>query len=200
VSTGSHDDLQGTRRETDLERADRNLAELLQELRVVSIGVQVLLGFLLIVPFSAGFVHVTTSERYLYLGVLLTVAIAVGLLIAPTSLHRLIFRQGDKHYLVDTANRLALVGIACLAVAMTGILGFISGWLFGPPAGAAVAGSSAAFFFILWFGLGLRRRQHLRRRRESDLVPEVLAMEAEGNVVRRFRPRHLVEGGGIQDQ
>jgi hypothetical protein len=155
----------GSRRETDLERADRNLNELLQELRVVSIGVQVLLGFLLIVPFSNGFSDVSNGERYVYLGILLVVAVAAGLLTAPTSLHRLIFRLGDKPYLVETSNRLAIIGIAFLSVAMAGILGFIAGHVFGLGAGVVVAAGSAAFFGFTWFGVGLRRRRHLARRR-----------------------------------
>jgi hypothetical protein len=158
-------DSTSARRETHLERADRNMAELLQELRVVAIGVQVLLGFLLIVPFNSGFARVTGAERYLYLVVLLAVAVAAGLLIAPTSLHRLIFRQGDKHYLVETSNRLAIIGIGCLTFAMTGILSFVTGYLFGWGAGAAVAVCSAVFYVTCWFGLGLRRRRHLRARR-----------------------------------
>jgi hypothetical protein len=153
------------RNENELERADRNLLELLQEVRVVSIGVQVLLGFLLIVPFSAGFDRLAGGERYLYLAVLLTVAAAAGLLLAPTSLHRLTFRQGDKHYLVETANRLTIFGIAFLTVGMVGILGLIGGQLFGLAAGIAVGVVAALFFFGFWFGLGLRRRRYLQRLR-----------------------------------
>jgi protein-S-isoprenylcysteine O-methyltransferase Ste14 len=153
------------RNETHLERADRNLAELLQELRVVAIGVQVLLGFLLIVPFNSGFSRVTGAERYLYLAVLVTVAVAAGLMIAPTSLHRLIFRQGDKQYLVETGNQLAILGIICLTVAMTGILAFITGLLFGWIAGVVGAVISGIFYFTCWWGVGLRRRRHLRERR-----------------------------------
>jgi hypothetical protein len=150
-----------TRNETDLERVDRNFQELLQELRVVSIGVQVLFGFLLIVPFSAGFDRVSTPERYFYLGVLVVVAIATGLLIAPTALHRLIFRRGDKPYLVDTANRFTIAGIVFLTIAMVGILGFISGWLFGWLAGGVAMALAATFFGGFWFGVGLRRRRSL---------------------------------------
>jgi hypothetical protein len=151
------------RNETDLERVDRNFQELLQELRVVSIGVQVLLGFLLIVPFSAGFGHVSTAERYLYFAVLLTVAVAAGLLIAPTALHRLIFQRGDKPYLVETANRFTIVGIVFLTVAMIGILSFISGTLFGWVTGGVITALAAGFFGGSWFGVGLRRRRQLER-------------------------------------
>jgi len=147
------------RNETELERIDRNLGELLGELRVVATGVQVLFAFLLIVPFSVGFSRLGAGERYLYLAILLATAAAAGLLIAPTALHRLIFRQGDKPYLVTTANRMAIAGIACLSLAMTGILALLTGHIFGWLAGAIVAACATAFFGTLWFGLGLRRRR-----------------------------------------
>jgi hypothetical protein len=153
----------GLRNETELERIDRNLNELLSELRVIATGVQVLFAFLLIVPFSAGFGRLGTGERYVYFAILLATAAAAGLLIAPSALHRLIFRQGDKRYLVHTANRMAITGIACLLFAMTGILGLLSGHLFGWLAGAIVSVCAAAFFGTLWFGLGLNRRRRLRR-------------------------------------
>jgi hypothetical protein len=156
-------ELARRRNETDLERVDRNFQELLQELRVVSIGVQVLLGFLLIVPFSAGFGRVSEAERYLYFGVLLAVTVAAGLLIAPTALHRLIFQRGDKPYLVETSNRFTIIGIAFLTLAMTGILGFISGTLFDWVFGAVVTALAAGFFGGCWFGFGLRRRRQLER-------------------------------------
>jgi len=147
------------RNETELERVDRNFNELLGELRVIATGVQVLFAFLLIVPFSVGFGQLATAERYLYFAILLATAAAAGLLIAPSSLHRLIFRQGDKPYLVSTANRMAISGIACLMFAMTGILGLLSGHLFGWIAGAIVIVGAAGFFGTLWFGIGLRRRR-----------------------------------------
>lgn len=151
------------RKETQLERMDRNLTELLAELRVVATGVQVLFGFLLIVPFSAGFSGLASGERYLYFAILLMTAAAAGLLIAPTALHRLIFQQGDKPYLVETANRMALYGIACLMTAITGILTLLSGHLFGWVAGAIVALAAGVFFGGLWFGVGLRRRRTLQQ-------------------------------------
>ena len=146
------------RDETELERVDRNLNELLSELRVVATGVQVLFAFLLIVPFSVGFHQLSSAQRYVYFAVLLSTAASAVLLIAPMSLHRLIFRQGEKSYLVETANWMAIAGIACLAVAMTGILGLLSWHLFGWLAGAVVALAAGASLGGLWFGLGLRRR------------------------------------------
>jgi hypothetical protein len=147
------------RDETHLERIDRNFNELLAELRVVATGVQVLFAFLLIVPFSVGFSKLAPGERYLYFGILLATAAAGGLVIAPTSLHRLIFRQGEKPYLVRTANRMAIAGLACLATAMAGILALLSGHLFGWVTGAVVAVGAIAFFGWLWFGVGLIRRR-----------------------------------------
>jgi hypothetical protein len=149
------------RNETELERMDRNFSELLGELRVVATGVQVLFAFLLIVPFSVGFSHLSDGERYLYFGILLATAAACGLVIAPTALHRLIFRLGEKPYLVSAANAMAISGIACLMLAMTGILTLLSGYLFGWIAGAIVAVGAGAYFGTLWLGLGLMRRRRL---------------------------------------
>ena len=149
------------RNETELERIDRNLGELLQELRVMVTGVQVLFAFLLIVPFSVGFSKLTSGERYLYFATLLATSASAALLMAPTALHRLTFRQGDKPYLVHTANRMAITGSVCLMVAMTGILTLLSGHLFGWVLGAIVAVCATAFFGALWFGLGLLRRRKL---------------------------------------
>jgi Family of unknown function (DUF6328) len=157
------DELSSLRNETDLERVDRNLNELLSELRVVATGVQVLFAFLLIVPFSVGFSHLAPGERYLYFGILLATAAAAALLIAPTALHRLIFRRGDKPYLIEIANRMAISGIVCLMLAMTGILTLLSGHLFGWIAGTVVAVGAGAFFGSLWFGLGIARRRRLER-------------------------------------
>lgn len=99
------------RHETPLERADRNLAELLNELRVALPGVQVLFAFLLIVPFSQRYAYMTDFERKLYFGVLLCTGLAAILLIAPSMHHRIEFRHRDKEYLVVTANRLTIAGV-----------------------------------------------------------------------------------------
>jgi hypothetical protein len=159
----SHEDAGDGRRETDLERADRNLSELLQELRVLTTGVQILLAFLLTVPFSKGFPKLGSGERDLYLAILIFAAAAVGLLIAPTAMHRLLFRQGDKRHLVRVANRMAIGGIACLAVALTGIVALIAGYLFGWVAGGILAVATGSYLATLWFLIGLRRRLVLRR-------------------------------------
>jgi O-antigen/teichoic acid export membrane protein len=150
------------RRETELERADRNLTELQQELRVLTTGVQIMFAFLLTVPFTQRFSQVTQGERDLYLVVLLSAAAAAGFFIAPSAMHRLLFRHGDKPHLVTVSNRLAIAGIACLTLAMTGILTLVSGFLFGWVAGGIVAGLAALFFTGFWFALGIRRRMTIR--------------------------------------
>jgi hypothetical protein len=153
------------RHETELERADRQLGELLQELRVLVTGVQVLFAFLLTVPFSTGFKEVSAGERYLYLAILVAAAAAAGLLIAPTAMHRILFRQGDKQHIVWVASRLAIAGIACLAIAMSGIVALISGHLFGWVTGLIVGCLVGLYLVTLWFLLGIRRRLALAAQR-----------------------------------
>src|SRR3954469_21598755 len=119
------------RNETPLERCDRNLAELLQEVRVAQTGVQVLFGFLLTVPFTTRFDATTGFERAVYLGTVLAAGAAAMLLIAPTSHHRLLFRCGDKEHLVVVANRYAIAGLAAVAIAMAGVLLLVCQVLFG---------------------------------------------------------------------
>ena len=108
------------REEDEAERLDRNTNELLQELRVAETGVQVLFAFLLTLVFQARFDTTTLVERRVYFGTLLLSAAAVCLLIAPVSIHRLLFRQHRKPQIVDLSNRLAIGGLACLAMAVTG--------------------------------------------------------------------------------
>ena len=97
------------RHETEEEREDRNLMELLQELRVAGIGVQVLFGFLLSLPFTARFARIDGTQRHLYIASLLMAALATGLLSAPVAYHRLVFRQHKKAPLLRVANAMALV-------------------------------------------------------------------------------------------
>src|ERR687893_446009 len=105
------------RNETPLERCDRHLAELMQEVRVAQTGVQVLFGFLLTVPFTPRFDALTGNERALYFATLVMAGAAAMLLIAPTSHHRILFRCGDKPQLVRTANRYAIAGSATARLA-----------------------------------------------------------------------------------
>ena len=149
------------REETEDERLDRNLGELLQELRVALPGVQVLFGFLLAVPFSRASSEISPFQEKVYFGTLLCTAISAALLIAPTAYHRLTFHLQQKDELVFLANRLAIAGLGFLALAMTGALMLITDFLYGGVATAVVAAAAAAMFVGLWYVLPLRRRVSL---------------------------------------
>jgi high-affinity Fe2+/Pb2+ permease len=149
------------RNETAAERADRNLGELLQELRVALPGVQVLFAFLLTVPFSQGFDKLQPEQRELYFGVLMCTAISTALLIAPSAHHRMLFRKRDKEHLVRISNRLTLAGLAVLAIALTGAVLLISDLIFKTTLTIVFTVGAGATFVILWAVLPLYRRAAL---------------------------------------
>ena len=157
------------RDETEYERVDRNLAELLGELRVALPGVQVLFAFLLIVPFSQRYSQVTAFQEKVYFVTLLCTAAASALLIAPSVHHRVQFRQQDKEHIVVVANRLAIAGLAFLALAMIGVLLLITDVLFGTLTTAIATACGVVTFGFLWYGIPLRRR--LQRGSGFDLPP-----------------------------
>lgn len=140
------------------ERLDRELGELLQELRVALPGVQVLFAFLLTVPFSQGFAKLTTVQRDLYFAILLATALASIFFIAPTAYHRLRWRDYDKERLLVTSTRLSIVGIAVLALAVAGAVYLIGDLLFGMGVAAVAAGAIGAALVWFWFGLPLSRK------------------------------------------
>ncbi len=150
------------RAETEDERLDRNLTELLAETRVAITGVQVLFAFLLIVPFNSGFADLNDLQRYLYLGSLLGAGAATVALVAPIAHHRVTFRLQDKHYIVRSANRFALVGLLCLAVAMTAAVSLVASLVFGTVTGVVVATGTTLAFIGAWGLLPLRRRRAVR--------------------------------------
>jgi hypothetical protein len=143
--------LQIERDETEAERIDRNFTELLGELRIALPGVQVLFAFLLTVPFAQGFSSLSQFERYLYLVVLLLTALASALLIAPTAYHRVLFRRGYKPEILAFANRAAMIGLAVLALAMSGAILLITHVLFSEAAAIIVAALSGFVFAALWY-------------------------------------------------
>jgi uncharacterized protein DUF6328 len=149
------------RPETEEERADRNLSDLLQELRVALPGVQVLFAFLLTVPFSQRFDDLSDFDQKLYFGVLICVALATVLLVAPTAGHRILFRRQQKEFIVTTANRLSLVGLLLLAVAMSGAIALISDFIFGTTTAVISTIVMAAAFVGFWFLGPVLRRQNL---------------------------------------
>jgi predicted membrane channel-forming protein YqfA (hemolysin III family) len=145
------------RDESEKERLDRNLEELLQELRVALPGVQVLFAFLLVVPFSQGFADITNFQRTVYFVTLLLATAATACLIAPTAHHRIEFRQQDKRRIVFTANTLAIIGLAVLAAAMTGAVMLITDYLYRSTTVTIVAAAVAVLFLALWFAWPLKR-------------------------------------------
>jgi hypothetical protein len=151
------------RNETDLERLDRNLVELLQEVRVVQTGVQVLFAFLLTVPFSSRFDVITGFQRGAYFTALVGATGASILLIAPTALHRILFRLGQKAYMVDVSNRLALGGLVSTAVSMIAVMLLVTDVIFGTAVALAVGTATTLAFLVVWGGLPLRRRRKVRQ-------------------------------------
>jgi len=152
------------RDETPLERLDRNWVDLLQELRVIQTGVQLLTGFLLILPFQARFEQLSQFQQNVYLLSLSAAVVATGFLIAPVSLHRFLFRQHARQITVDVAHRLAQIGLLLLAVAMVGVVLLIFDLVLGLTGGLVAAGLVAAVLIGLWvvLPLAIRDRQGQR--------------------------------------
>jgi hypothetical protein len=133
------------------------------ELRVALPGVQVLFAFLLVAPFNQRFGSVSHFERRLYVATLLCTLLASILLIAPTIIHRLEFRQGEKAYVVQTANRQTIAGLSVFAVAMTSAVSLITRYLFGPATAIITIAIVAVAFALIWFAVPVRRRRMRRR-------------------------------------
>ena len=141
----------------DKEDLDRELIELLNELRVALPGVQVLFAFLLAVPFANGWTRVTDLQRDVFFVAFLATATASILLIAPSAHHRLRWRAGDKEHMLRTANRLAIAGTVFLAIGMTAAVFLIADILFQAWWAALTAALVAAGFAWFWYGLPLVR-------------------------------------------
>jgi hypothetical protein len=150
------------RDESEEERLDRNLSELLQELRIALPGVQVLFAFLLAVPFQQNFSKISEFEKRVYFATLLLTALSAALLIAPTAYHRITFRYQQKHRLVFIANRCALGGLAALALAMICAVMLVTDVLFGTVTTIVVVVFGVGMFGTLWLALPLRRRLKYR--------------------------------------
>ena len=144
--------------EDEAERLDRELIELLNELRVVMPGVQVLFGFLLTVPFQQRFETIDDFQRIVYFVTLLLVAAASAFLMGPSAFHRLTFREGQKPYLIRLGTRQTIVGMALLALAMNGVLLLLTDLLFHTTTVAITVAAMTGLFGWLWFGLAWRRR------------------------------------------
>jgi hypothetical protein len=140
-------------------RRAREMAELLQELRVVLPGVQVLFAFLLTVPFAGRFADLSGLQRNVFFATLLCTAAATALLIAPSAHHRVLWRQGTREQRLRLGNALAILGLLFLVPAMVGVVFVISDLLFGGAFAAGVAAVMAGSFAVLWFGIPLWYRR-----------------------------------------
>ena len=137
---------------------ESELEHLLEELRIALPGVQILFAFLLTVPFAARFEDVTPFQEDAYLATLAATFVASACLIAPTSYHRLRFRRhSDPERMVLTANVLALAGLACLALALTSALLFVTDFLFGRTTAVALTTAGGLVLLGLWYALPLSR-------------------------------------------
>jgi predicted membrane channel-forming protein YqfA (hemolysin III family) len=145
-------------RNADGGRLDRELIELLNELRVALPGVQVLFAFLLAVPFTQRFERLTSVQEDVFFAVFLSTAIATALLIAPSAYHRLRWRERDKEQMLRTSNRLAIAGTAFLAAAIVGVVYLVTDLLFGLTASLLATLAAGVMFAWFWYGLPLVRR------------------------------------------
>jgi Family of unknown function (DUF6328) len=152
TSGGEHD-------ETRRQRVNRELIELLNELRVALPGVQVLFAFLLAVPFSNGYKRTTSFERAVFFVTLVATAISTAFFIAPSAYHRLHFRNQEKERLLFASNRFAIAGIFFLAVSMVGVIVLVASVVYSPVATVVLGVAAGLAFGGLWFVLPLYRRR-----------------------------------------
>jgi hypothetical protein len=145
------------REETEDERIDRNLQEMLGELRVALPGVQVLFAFLLVVPFNQRFADVTQFQKTVFFATLLCTTASTVCLIAPTTHHRLEFRQQHKEDIVRTGNRIVVLGLLLLAIAMTGAVMFVTDFLYSSTTTIVATAGIGAAFLLLWYTIPVRR-------------------------------------------
>jgi Family of unknown function (DUF6328) len=146
-------------RESADERANRELIELLNELRVALPGVQVLFAFLLTIPFSQRFADLDANDKRVYFWAVLATAGATLCLIAPTAHHRLRFRSGVKEQLIRVANAFTLIGLVLLAFAISAATYVVTDLVYPGTLPRVVAGSLAGAFVLVWFVVPLLYRR-----------------------------------------
>ncbi len=150
---------QDPRGESEEERDDRNLAELLQELRVAGLGVQVLFGFLLSLPFTNRFVKLSHGQRELYLLTLVLASVSTALLLGPVAYHRLVFRLRQKESLVRAANVMAILGLVCVGLAVSAAVLLVSSFVASGLTAWLITIFVLCMFGGLWFAFPLSRRR-----------------------------------------
>lgn len=146
--------------ESEDERLTRNWSELLQELRVTETGIQILTGFLLTVPFSQRFTKLDDFQRDLYLVVLCGSVITTGLVVAPAVFHRVLFRHGERPWLVSAADRCALASQFMMALTISGVLFLAFDFVVGDAAGWIALVVSLLFFAALWWATPRHLSRH----------------------------------------
>ncbi len=166
MATGTDSEHAKRRGESEEERLDRNLSELMQELRVAIPGIQFLFAFLLVVPFQQGWVEVTEFEKTVYFATLICTSLSSIFLIAPSARHRIRFRELDKRWIVESSNRLAIAGLAFLSLAMFGVLLLVSHVVYSGPAAGIAAGAVLALIGWFWFLVPLIRSLRAASRRD----------------------------------
>jgi hypothetical protein len=147
--------------ENEQQRLNRELIELLNELRVVLPGVQVLFAFLLTIPFSRGYSRLDRLDKDVYFAALLAAVASSILLIAPSAYHRILFHHGDKKYLIETSTRMAVIGTFALAVSISCAVFVLADFVFGGVAAGGVGTLVMIMSVTFWFVLPLRRRAEL---------------------------------------
>lgn len=150
------------RRETPAQRDDRNLGELVQELRVAGLGVQVLFGFLLSLPFTNRFDRLGAGERGIYIACLVLSAVATTLLVGPVAYHRLVFRRGMKESLVRFANVMAISGLAAVGAAVLLAVLLVADYVAGSLAAGLITAIIGCLIAGLWFAVPISRRGRSR--------------------------------------
>jgi len=146
------------RTEAEQERLNRQMLELLNELRVAMPGVQVLFGFLLTVPFQQRFSEVDAFQRVVYVVSLVAAACASALLIAPSAYHRMMFQRRAKPTIIRLGTQQFLLGLCALAISMIGAVVLVLDFLFQAPTPLVLAGALALLYAWMWFGIGAVRR------------------------------------------
>lgn len=136
--------------ETESERVERNWDEILQELRVTQTGTQILLGFLLTIPFQAGFADIDTGQIAVYLTLVVVAALATVFALAPVALHRALFRQGAKPELVLAAHLLMRLALGAISLALSGTVYLIFTVVLGDVAAIIAGGSTLLLTVLLW--------------------------------------------------
>ena len=147
------DEHRAPEEETPRERLNRELIELLNELRVVLPGTTVLLGFLLAVPFAKGWTHVTDFQRDVFVVAFLSTAVSVAFFVAPTSYHRLRFQHGDKAKVIRFGNRLAIAGTAASAVSLDAVVLLVTDFVLSREVAIVAVVSLFAVVLLLWYVL-----------------------------------------------